>query len=311
MQLHHYERFYKFYLYSEEMKDIVEEDAKRGLGIPASSTISPPPLEQCQSNEIPVFENDVWKIVKDDFWRPSIEEINYDAGRKMDTFQFVEPNMHDFMGFPSMPQLCNSSLVGTRIYQSIIIVNKKFAQCIEMHKVIFQGGGNNVLYSPQKGTLTFSPSIMYEFKTELESIVFIMRRVLDSLVQLTDLMVNFSTFEKTKTLSHESIGSVLSPQAKDTPVKAIILGSGLYEKDHTHFLEVSNNLFNGFKHSLIHDESFNLIGEDVPTFVGYIVKYGNYKKVIQHHNHNAYHLIMGFQDCVERILRNQETYRGL
>ena len=309
MRLHHYETYYKFYLGSEDINGIDEEDAKKGYGIPAGSTIKTPPLEQCKEDEIPVFENEEWRIVKNDFWRPSVEEVNYDSGRKMETFQFIEPNIYDFMNFPSMPQLCNTALVGIRIHQSLIIINKKFAQCVEMHRVILQGGGNNTIFSPQKGASTFSPSIVYEFKTELESIIFSMRRVLDSLVQLTDLMVNFSSFEKTKTLSHESIGSVLSPKAKSTVVKGIIIGDEIFEKDTTKFLEVSNNLFNSFKHSLMHDESFNLISMEYPTVIGFFVQYANYKKTIQRHNHNAYHLMMGFQDCIARILRNQNSYR--
>ncbi|HAS6977668.1 TPA: hypothetical protein I7297_25380 [Vibrio parahaemolyticus] len=309
MQLYHYEPYYKFYLGTEERNDIDEENAKKRYGIPAGSTVKKPPLEQCNADEIPIFENDEWKIVKDDFWRPTVEEINYDTGRKMDTFQYIEPNMYDFMKYPSMPQLCNTGLVSMRIHQSLIIINKKFHQCVEMHRLILQGGGDNTVFSPAKGTATFSPSTMHEFKTEMESIIFIMRRVLDSLVQLTDLMVNFSSFEKTKTLGHESIGSVLSPKAKSTPVKGIIMGNEEYEQDTTNFLEISNDLFNGFKHSLMHDESFSQIGDEHPTFVGFLVKYANHKKTIQYHNHNAYHLMMGFQDCIARILRNQETYR--
>lgn len=311
MQLHHYEQYYKFYLSSEDRNDIDEENAKKGYGIPAGATTKKPPLEQCNADEIPIFEDDEWKIVKDDFWRPTVEEINYDAGRKMNTFQLIEPNMHDFMKYPSMPQLCNTSLVGMRIYQSLIIINKKFNQCIEMHCLILQGGGNNTVFSPAKGTTTFNPSTIHEFKTEMESIVFIMRRVLDSLVQLTDLMVNFSSFEKTKTLGHESIGSVLSPKAKSTAVRGIIMGDEVYEQDLTDFLKISNDIFNGFKHSLMNDESFNQIGTECPTFVGFLVKYANHTKIIQYHNHNAYHFMMGFQDCVSRILRNQETYRAI
>ncbi len=86
----------------------------------------------------------------------------------MSTFQFLEPNMSDFMKFPSMPQLCNISLVGTRIHQSLIIINKKFAQCVEMHKIILQGGGNNAIYLTQKGTMTFNPLTLHEFKLEAE-----------------------------------------------------------------------------------------------------------------------------------------------
>ena len=309
MQLHHYEQFYKFYLYSDELSSVNIEDAINGIGIPSGSTTLNPPLNECMNNEIPIFENFKWKIVKNDFWIPKIDEINYDAGRSIKTFEFIEPNMHDFMNFPSMPQLCNTNLVGIRISQSLIIINKKFSQCIEMHKMILEGNGNNCTYSPNKDSMTFSPSIIHEFKTEIESIVFIMRRVLDSLVQLTDLMVNFTDYEKSKILRYESIGSLLSVQAKESEVKSIILGDKRYKKDHTQFLLISNNLFNGYKHSLMNDESFTRIGESVPTFIGFLVKYANHKKIIQYHNHNAFHFMMGFQDCILRILKNQDIYR--
>lgn len=309
MQLHHFEQFYKFYLYSEEKTDIAEEDALKGYGIPAGSTAIAPP--KCQESEIPIFQGGEWKIVTNDFWRPSVKEINYDAGRAMDTFKYVDLPIADFMKFPSMPQLCNTSLVAMRISQSLKIINKKFDQCIEMHKMILQNGGVRVIDSLHRSSLTCPPLTSYEFKTELESIVFIMRRVLDSLVQLTDLMVFFPAFEKTKTLSHASVGSVLSLQDTDNPVKNIILGSDKYRKDTTKFLKISNDLFNGFKHTLMHDESFNKISEseEVPTLVGFLVKYENHKKDIQYHNHNSYYFMMGFQDCVARILYNQEIYR--
>ncbi|RXK01867.1 hypothetical protein CRV02_06000 [Arcobacter sp. CECT 8989] len=311
MQLHHYDPYYKFYLYSEDSNDMHKEKAEKGLEIPFGSTIKKPPLEQCKDDEIPIFENNQWKIVKDGFWRPTWIEINYDAGRKMNTFVFLEPNIYDFMHYPSMPQLCSSALVGTRIYQSLIVINKKFSQCIEMHRSIFQGNGNNILFSPIKESNIFEPSLIYEFKTEMETIIFIMRRVLDSLVQLTDLMVNFASFEKTKKLSCESIGSIFSPKLKSSIIKDIIIGNDIYEKDRTKFLEILNNLFNGYKHSLMHDESFNQIEVKFPTFVGFLVKYANHKEMIQYHNHNAYHIMMGFQDCVGRILRNQNLYRKL
>ncbi|MEM8640980.1 MAG: hypothetical protein AAGG51_19535 [Cyanobacteria bacterium P01_G01_bin.54] len=309
MQLHYYDQSHKFYLYSEEIEDILEEDARQGLGIPAFSTILLPPLEQCKDNEIPAFENNNWRIVKNVFWRPKIEEINYDAGRSITTFEFTELNPHDFMGFPSMPQLCNTFLVSMRICQSISIINNKFSQCLEIHKAILQDQVVGATYSLQGNSKNFILSPIYEFKTEMELIVYLMRRILDSLVQLIDLMVHFSDFEKTKKLTHESIGSVLSPKVKKTLVKQIILGDENYEKDTTGFLGILNDLFNGFKHSLMHDEVFGQVGVDFPTFTGILVKHADHERTIQYHNHNAYHLMMGFQDCVTRILRNKEIYR--
>src|SRR5690606_2450724 len=115
--------------------------------------------------------------------------------------------------------------------------------------------------------------------------------------------------EKTKTLGHESTGSVLSPKAKNTVVKGIIIGDETFEKDTTKFLEISNNLFNGFKHSLMHDESFNQIGAEYPTFAGFLVKYANHNIATQYHNPNACQRMMGYQDWIARIRRNQNSYR--
>lgn len=308
MLLYHYEGFYKFYLSSEEV-NVDEEDAKKGIGIPANSTIITPPLEKCNEGEIPVFKNNSWEIVNNYFWRPKVKEFNYDAGRKMNTFQFIEYNMHDFMNFPSIPQLFNGSLVGMRIYQSLLFINKKFDYCLEIYKTI---KSDNIIEAQLKAIQTSNPSPYYEFKIELESIVFNMRRILDSLVLLTNLTVDFSLVEKSKKIECSSIGQILySSKVKNSTIKDIILGNELYEKDSTNFLNIINDLANCFKHTLIHDESFSLIGVDFPTIVGFYAEHNNYNNpnnVIQYHNHNAYHLMMGFQNCIERILRNQKNY---
>ena len=309
MQVYHYDGQYKFYLSSEEIQNINEEDAKKGLGIPAASTIKKPPIKQCQYDEIPVFKNNEWEIVKDNFWRPAIEEINYDAGRKMDTFKFTAPQIfNELIGFPSIPQLCNSALVAMRLNQSCCIINKKFALCVSQHKAILKRKGNLTTF-PLSEAQILKPDILYEFKNEMEFIVLAMRRVLDSIVQLTDLLVNFKSFEKTKTITYDSIGSIFRPKA-DAIVKGIIFGDEAYEKDKTGFLKILNDMSNGFKHTLMHDESFTVVGQDVPTFISIYVKRANHTETIQYHNHNAYHIMMGFQDCVSRILRNLKIYRS-
>lgn len=291
MKIHHYDAYYKYYMHSEEIEKRID-----GVGLPAHSTDIKPPLEECTSGQIPVFKDNSWEIVVDDFSRPSIFEINYDAGREMNTFKLIEPNMHDFINFPSFPQVCNSQLVGMRIYQSLLFINKKFNYCNKLYEVIV----NNIMHDP---------SIIYEFKIELESIVFNMRRVLDTLVQLTDLLVNFSSIEKHKKINFDSIGAIICKNKKKSTVLDIILGNDIYENDATGFLEIINDLANSFKHILIHDETFNLIGEQDPTIVTLYAPHNNYKKEINYHNHNVYHIMMGFQDCISRICKNQELYR--
>lgn len=308
MLLHHFDRFQKFYLYSEEKFNLIEKNAEKGIGIPAFSTTVEPPLKLCSDDEIPIFKGSTWQVVKNDYWRPKCIEVNYDAGRSMDTFQYMKVSIEDFTNFPFMPQLCNTHLVVIRISESLVIINKKFSQCVEMHKTLLGDQYCDIINYQQKETMLFTPSINYELNIEIESIVFIMRRILDSLVQLTDLMVNFSKFEQTKTFNYGSIGTLLSSE-KENMVKSIILGGDIYSSDDTKFLETSNNLFNAYKHSLMNDETFQLFSPDYLTFTGILVKNQDHKKSIQYHNHNAFHFMMGFQDTVLRILKNQKTYK--
>lgn len=303
MKIYHYESFYKFYTHSEEI-----EGRLKGQGLPGNSTDICPPFDICRKNEIPVFDNDEWIIAEDTFWRPSIVEVNYDAGRLMSGFQYEDFSLKDFPQYPNMPQLCNTFLVTTKILQNIRVINKKFNYCLALHKRCLSNKGYQLIDSPSEGTLALEPTCLYELKSELESIVFMMRRILDSLVQLTDLLVNFSSFEQRKKLHFESVGTILNPKKSNETVVKIILGVEEYEEDSTNFLSTSNQLFNGFKHTLMHDETTAIIGAAVPTILGVSVQYSNHKKKIYYHNHNAYHIMMGFQDTIRRIIKNQILY---
>ena len=308
MIIHHYEQYYRFYLSSEDRPDISRDDAEKGLMLPAGSTHLAPPLENCKKGMVPVFRDGTWEIVKDDFWRPSHVEINYNSGRPISSYEPKDYSLFEFPSYPSLPQLCNTTLVVMRIVQNIRYINKKFDECIQLHRLSMTTPELSIVEHPTPGVLVKTPSALYECKLDIESIIFQMRRVLDSLVQLTNLLVNFRDFEKTKKLKFDSIGSVLHKKAKNTTVAKIICGGDGYEADTSQFLTISNDLFNGYKHSLMNDESFNLIGSDYLTIVGYSVKYSDHNNIIQHHNHYAHQIMMGFQDCVARILNNQKLY---
>ncbi|WP_163337909.1 hypothetical protein [Desulfopila sp. IMCC35008] len=306
MKIYHYDKFYKFYTHSENIVDRIE-----GQGLPASSTEIPPPLDQCQEDEIPIFSDGEWLIVEDRFWRPQIVEVNYDAGRSISDFHFEDLSYMDFPVYPEMPQLCNTQLVVQKIIQSIRVVNKKFLKSLSLLKKCHDRDDIQILDSPKRNDLVLSPTTLYEYKCEVESLVFIMRRIIDSLVQLTDLLVNFDAFVEKKKLYFESIGSTFASKNSDQLVTKIIMGGDQYERDETNFLPVINQLFNAFKHTLMHDETTTWMREDGPTILCLSVKYSDYKKEITYHNHNAYHIMMGFQDCIKRILANQKKYIAL
>jgi hypothetical protein len=57
MLIYHYNQYYRFFLSSEKISAISEEDAAKGLEIPAWATTIKPPLENCKKGQIPVFKN--------------------------------------------------------------------------------------------------------------------------------------------------------------------------------------------------------------------------------------------------------------
>lgn len=241
-------------------------------------------------------------------WNPEIVEVNYDAGRSMNTYAPFNLKINDFPALSNVTGLCNLNLVAMRIVQTVRLINKKFEDCLHIYKGILQGNAAFILDSPNSEELVKSPSAIHECKIECESIIFQMRRVLDSLVQLTSFLVNPDRLNKDKEIKFDSVGRVIHMGDKAGEVGKIVLGDGYYHGDATKFIEISNDLFNGFKHTLVNDETFNLVGETCMTIVGYSVKQSNYNQIVQYHNHNSYHIMMGFEDCVRRILMNQSMF---
>lgn len=289
--IYHYQAYYKFFLQKEEINE-----RPYGVGLPAHSTDIPPPLENCQENQIPIFENGYWKIVEDNFWRPSRDEVNYDAGRSMSSYSSLNLNCIDtiFPIYPSMPMLCNSQLIVMAICEKNNLIHKKFEKLLSKYKDVF------------KSELI---KHLYELKLESESIIYLMRRVLDSLVQLTYLLTSFDEFLKTKIIKFNEIGKFTRLENSNLDIEKIIIGDkNCYKSDNTDFLYIINSLFNSYKHSLMHDESYKLLCKDFPTFVSLQVKKNNHNDNIIYHNHNAYHIMMGYQDTIKRILKNQHKY---
>lgn len=178
------------------------------------------------------------------------------------------------------------------------------------YKDLFSGK-EDIMDSPNHEALASSPCLSYRYKLEVESAVFLMRRVLDSLVQLTYLQTNFPDFEKTKKIELNAIGRFVDIPVATTNIERIIIGDGVdYLMDKTNFLSVINDLFNSFKHCLMHDESYMIYSKDAPTIVSYQAKKNNHNNEIIFHNHHAFHIMMGFQDNVLRILQNQKVYQS-
>lgn len=302
MEIYHYDSHDKFYLYKDTVPDLSQDSIQKGEGLPSSATYIRPPFEDCTDGFIPVFEDGKWVIKADIFWhrKPHIE-VNFDAGRKASTldckdYEFVFPHFRDW------PQLCNTVLVRFRCIQGIRIIYQKFRDLIRLHDSFKSGNGS------LNNDSCLVPSPIYMYKFESESFVFLMRRILDSIVQMMWVELEFSKFQHKHKIECESIGSLLTKH-KDSQLYKIFCGDEFYEKGNECFLGVINDLFNAFKHSVIHDETMSLIGSEWPTIVCLYAKYANYDDQLQYHNHNAYHILMGFQDCLDRIFKNYELYK--
>lgn len=248
------------------------------------------------------------KSHKINVWEPNIVERNYDAGRPMSTFKYIDFSTFNLPPYPQIPKLCNPFLVSMRFVQSLRLINIKFKNCLRLHNLIAGNISGQILDTTNPGDLVMAPTNMYKYKNDLENIVYIMRRVLDTLVQLTYILCNHEVFNSDKRIFFDSIGSVLSSRADGSKVKDIIIGGNGFAEDKTEFLDTLNDLSNAYKHTLINDETFNLIGVEVPTIVGLSVRYSDHNKPIYYHNHNSFHIVMGFQDCVIRIIENQKKY---
>jgi hypothetical protein len=306
IKIFHYEPTYHFYLRTE-----VIEDRRPDIGLPAHSTHITPPLDKVRDGEIPIFDGNSWKIVADTFWKPRIRELNYDAKRNSTTYEPLALSMYgnQFSNYPSMPMLCNTALVVQAICQRTRLIHEKFEYILRLHKQVINDTIGIPLESPEYKSLAAHPTILYKYKLEVESIVYLMRRVLDSLVQLSYLLTNYTDFEQTRTIAHNKIGEFLDKQQPTTDLERIITGDGInYERDKTGFLRIINDLFNSFKHCLMHDESYQLVCINTPSVTSYQAKYNKHSNEIIYHNHNAYNIMMGFQDSVIRILNNQKTY---
>lgn len=309
--VYHYEARERFFL-GVERADLCPRTGTPLL--PAYATFVPPPILATQEEEIAQFDENLnqWRIVRNNFWRPVYEEVNYDAGRVMATYQPLGLSAFsgDFPSYPSIPQICNSSLVVTSICQRLRLIQEKFNAACFLHKAIVSGSLPLIpLDAPDAGNLACLPTHIYRYKLEIESIVYLMRRVLDCLAQLTYLITDADKFERTKRIAHNEIGRALDISTQGTDFSKIIVGgSERYENDATGFLKIINELFNSFKHCLMHDESYMLIGEENPTIVTYHAKHNDHSSMIVFHNHSAHHIMMGFQDTVLRILRNQKVF---
>lgn len=274
--------------------------------VPANATLVPPPNEW-HDDCIPVFNGKSWTIEKDIFWRPRSIEINYDAGRPSTTWAPKVISLAQFHTYPNLERLTNSNHVVLRIIDSIRYIDKKFLDIIQIFKSLKVQDLSIIDDVKWDVNLRAKPTIYGVYKFECESLIFQIRHCLDAFVRLTELLVDANRVNQKKCFQCDNVGSLFQKnEPKTGRVSNIVLGLSVeLEGDDTNFLSITNRLFNAMKHTHMNAETQILHGVEYPTITACWVRDGRHDDTIEFHNHNAYQLMIGFHDTIDRILGNQ------
>lgn len=270
-------------------------------------------------------------------------EWNFDAGRPMSTYRprSLYPLGIDIPSYPSIQDYLASKNLSVALNQKIRMIQGKLQQTALLQAKIISNP-EAINYPPvfnighaaegRQSDIAVTPSLIYEYNFEVEGMVYLMRRVIDSLVQVSSVIVGWERFKKTLKIEIDSIGSLLYKKQQGNlsshlkQLLSIVCGDGVtYKVDglgklhqtkkqitctiiEDAFLTVINDLFNSFKHSLMHDESLSPQLSSHPTARSYQAEHNDHRSTIIVHDHNIFHLVMGFQDTVLRIFENQKTF---
>lgn len=229
-------------------------------------------------------------------------EINYEAGRKAATYTQDELTHDDFPNH------------GLRFFTAIAcryrFSHYLFDELLTLHKEQFAGSQLHSVMAPgraQAKHLTANPSKKDKYNYSTENWVFQMRRTLDSIVQYASLIINQTSHsEEMPKIQVSGIDQLLKSGGNETKTFQILFACPtLKEADPTDFLKVINDVFNTMKHHWFHEESRNTYCEEWPTIYTYYAKNNDPEKNgLFLHNHNCFHLMMGFQDIVRLFLGN-------
>lgn len=232
--------------------------------------------------------------------RISKVEISFDSQRSISTYKKIfrdDVNVFDmqyFPQYPSIPYYLNTTLSVMEILKYCTHIEREFGCLLKEWKDMLQ---QNYCTIP------------HEFKIRIFDMVIHMRRVVDSLIALTYILVHYKTLLSDHILKIDSIGECL--KRENDIVSQIIFGNEhIFKKDRTNFLRILNNLSNSFKHSVMHCESASLYSSDKnnPSIVSFYQQKNRFDQTLEDHNHSLCHFVMGFQDTFIRILENQKIW---
>jgi hypothetical protein len=174
-------------------------------------------------------------------------EWNFDAGRPIHKYQ---PKLFYPLGiaipsYPSIPDYLAANNFSIALNQKIRMIQGKVQQIAILQAKILSNP-EAINYPPvfnighpsegRQSDIAVTPSLIYEYSFEVEGMVYLMRRVIDSLVQVSSIMVGWEMFRKTLRIEVDSIGSLLYGKQRGSlpshleQLPSIICGDGAIYK---------------------------------------------------------------------------------
>lgn len=221
-------------------------------------------------------------------------EINYDAGRESSSYK------HDRLSLSAVNQR-HLDIIYV-IMERHKMCHKSFEDVCSTYKKCRSPDAYNLMHEQY---LKNHPYLTSEYHFLVENWLFQMRRTIDSIIQLAALKCAPTDDIYDYQIDCAGIEDLLRDGGSETLTYKLLFDSkSRAEADPTQFLSTINDIFNAMKHHWIREKSFNTMGADVPTVYVLYRKNNDPKKNVVLHNHNAFHIMMGFQDMVRRLIEN-------
>ena len=242
-----------------------------------------------------------------------VQEENYDAGRSQSTFCVIDH------GYKSFANFGKTGIVLTARYRS---VHQTFRKTYRTWQLL-NGGHLGEIFKVEKSSLSFADYLAesnpnenglhaYHFLNEM--LVFQIRKFFETYLQMCQIHKFRETAGNVRELPSkiqlDSLGKMENGFKKSGSNALSLLFYGI-KGEHSQdfqYLSLINRLGNATRHHPYFDDVYNLVGIDGPTLVGIEHRLDATSSKATYYNHNAFHVMMGFQDVTDRILTRSANF---
>lgn len=276
--IYHYDFEFRF------LRGATQEKRQNGVGIPANSTLVPPP--QFEPGQIPVFDvkNQTWKIEKDTFWRPKSERQASLCAGDCDVrvpYEIILPN-NILTRAPtvSLSGLLNGALFTVSLIEQVVMLNR----LCSLSYVFLDKATRDLSAFPVERLsglvrmANFNFDVSYiDYKNTVYQSIHTMRSICDLVITSFSLALYRNKIWNDKKFFADSIGSILHANSEEKKsIKKIIIKFS----DDSIFLNRINEISNGLKHSFLNCESSQKMLSDYPIINIYHASGNNFNNHI-------------------------------